>query len=43
MQQVYADPTLPYSEKAVFDIPKGFDFCQSSDSIAVNGIEDVYE
>ena len=28
MQKVYADPTLPYSEEEVFDIPEDFDPCK---------------
>ena len=28
MQKVYADPTLPYSEDEVFDIPEDFDPCK---------------
>ena len=43
MQQIYADKTLPYDPKAVFDIPKGFDFCASSDNDDTNGIEDEFQ
>ena len=43
MQQIYADPTLPYDPKARFDIPKGFDFCASNDSIDTNGIEEEFQ
>jgi penicillin-binding protein 1A len=43
MQQIYADKTLPYDPKALFDIPKGFDFCASSDNDDTNGIEEEFQ
>ncbi len=51
MQKVYADPTLPYSPDATFDIPADFDPCASNgdgfrdyddEEIGVD-IESVYE
>lgn len=34
MKKVYADPKLPYSQEARFDIPEGFDYC--------DGVEQFY-
>ena len=42
MQMVYADKSLHYSPNAKFDIPAHFDSCHSTDSISVNGIQEVY-
>ena len=42
MQMVYADKSLHYSPNAKFDIPAHFDPCHSTDSISVNGIQEVY-
>lgn len=43
MKKVYADPRLGYSSKSTFNIPPHFDFCSSSDSIDINGIQEVYQ
>ncbi len=42
MQMVYADKSLHYSPNAKFDIPANFDPCQSTESISINGIQEVY-
>ena len=42
MKKVYADHQLGYSDKPQFAIPKGFDFCSTSEEIDVNDIQEVY-
>ena len=42
MKKVYADRRLGYSDKTQFSIPPHFDFCSTSDTINVNGIQEVY-
>lgn len=43
MKHVYADKRLGYSPKSVFDIPKDFDFCSTTQSININGIQEEYQ
>lgn len=42
MQLVFADKTLHYNDNAKFDIPQGYNPCQSADTISVNGIQEIY-
>ena len=42
MQMVYGDKTLHYSPKTTFDLPANFNPCHSQDSVAINGIQEVY-
>lgn len=42
MQMVYGDKTLHYSPKTTFDLPANFAPCHSQDSVAINGIQEVY-
>ena len=42
MQMVFADKTLKYNANARFDIPNNFDPCQTKDTVAVNGIQEIY-
>ena len=42
MRAVYSDKSLGYSPKAKFNIPEKFDFCEDTDSLNFNGIEDVF-
>lgn len=48
MQKLYKDPQLGYNEKAIFDLPEGFDPCSFVDEALESGddglgIEEIYE
>jgi len=44
MKKVYADPTLPYSQKAKFDLPAKYNPCLNEDNQSSGlGIDEVYE
>ncbi|MDD5861097.1 MAG: transglycosylase domain-containing protein [Prevotella sp.] len=44
MKKVYADPSLPYNEKATFGLPAEYNPCLKEDSqMDANGIDEVFE
>lgn len=43
MQLIYADHTLGYSPDVKFSVPPSFNPCMVTDSVDMNGIEEVYE
>lgn len=43
MKAVYADKSLGYSPNSKFNIPEEFDYCEDTDSLNFNGIEDVFQ
>jgi penicillin-binding protein 1A len=43
MQKVYKDTRLGYSDSAVFDVPEGYDPCESVIEEESNDIEEIFE